>query len=208
MSKFWFNIRDPLYRDYVHLLDTAYWRGYSVVELSRLLAHNNATNIYRVLREEGTLPSLVRQAQKHSLTKPMLSCFKAVGLGFPQWCNSHGIEDFKVAAAALREGDMSTPDRLQVLKSFRIDFRNAFELSFPMLIDTITVPPPPPSCKSQYIQSVIVYDTSNKCFNVTLPGINDTAVTFMTSSHARMYVKQKCALLASISKLSNLPERI
>lgn len=209
MGRFWFDTSDPLYSAFVEELEKAYWRGYSVVELARVLAHKNAYNVYRTMRAENILPKLVRQAHKYSLPDVFAGCLRRVGLGFPQWCNSHGIENVRQAAEALKRGVATEFEDEHVFRAYRLDFRNVFDSIFGDTADRYVVYPAPapsgliqPTLTIRYIPEQKVYEGCAQSGTTVI-----ATQTGVSAKHVHTMVLKKSVLMMSIAKLSTLGSR-
>src|ERR1700686_885650 len=89
---FYFDPADPFVLAMRSELKYAFKRGYSVVELQRLLAHSTSKKLYVMLREEGVIEPLLRKRQrKYKLPDLFAGALEKCGLGFLQWCNSHKL---------------------------------------------------------------------------------------------------------------------
>lgn len=208
MAGFWFDKDDPLYKDFVKELEAAYWRGYSVIELQRILSFSNSTNLYRIMREENIVARIGRQAYKYKLPNLFENCLRKAGLGFPQWCNSHGIDDFRMAAIALLHGNPKTQEEIQVFRAYRLDFRTIFD-SFYKDSDRYDVYDPPIASVTEQLASKVGFDKDQKLYvgNIFLNDGGTISVSGKSMKYATAMVRKKCVLLANIAKLSVLPRR-
>jgi hypothetical protein len=199
-----------LYTEFVHQLDAAFWRGYSIIELSRVLAHANAANLYKIMRDEGIVPMLPKQAQLNKLPHLVVSCLRLRGLGFPQWCNSHGIEDQAMAARVLWSKSTNTSEELQVLKAFRLDFRRTFEVHYQEVADIATIPDPPPESRATKFMSKCVFSHEKQLYvgKIEFQDGHGISVEGPNPKYVMAQIRKKSVLLVSIGKLSILPERI
>lgn len=92
---FWSGISpdDPLYKSYLVDLKWVFDKGYSVIELMRMLGHRTAQRVYRDLLRVGAVPKLQRKRQpRYDIPGPVTDALKQADLSYLQWTNSHGVD--------------------------------------------------------------------------------------------------------------------
>lgn len=112
---FWSGVNktDSFYKNFLLELCRAYHRGYSVVELTRIMAQSSCRRIYDTLRDEGAIPKLRRGRRQQYEIPPLLQqTLGKADISFAQWANSHNL-DPENAAYAL-EAPVDTYDPVSV----------------------------------------------------------------------------------------------
>ncbi len=201
------NKNEQIYKDFIKLLCSAYRRGYSVVELTRILDQSCARKFYDLLRDEGEIVPLPRKrGRSYEMPELLKATLEKADLTYLKWCNSHDL-DAETAGLAL----LSPLDRWD---SASLSAHNALKNDWPRMYDRIYWPDSTPvyNFSPEKIPGlenkdtvIIVYDYEKYCFkafvekNPAICGFGErrgVALAGMTRSYI---------LNHSIAKLSLLP---
>jgi len=209
-GSFWWNKEDELYPFLVEALYVAYEeRGYSVVELARIMGARHCRNLYGLMRSEGILRKIGRKRRKNiEVHQALQTALDKCKLSFLQWTNSHDIDAEKTAEALKYPEKPSDMTSVLAHSAFRQDFRflypKVYCLPVPMGKD-ITIP---------YIRSdignfsqIISWDKERSCFVGVVVGIEQLKVTGKTCDEVFIKMKNRFVIISSINKLRLLPLR-
>lgn len=205
---FWFNQNDCLYPILIKELDAAIKKGYSVIELSRILDLSGARNLYALLRNSGLIPRMdQRRGKAFNLPVLFTKVLQYTQLGYLQWCNCHALDPSATAqalAAPVNHGDSSS---LAAHRALRKDFPHAYRkmLDNDVEISTSSVPKSE-RLRTDYSMTIRLDKTTYKyvAFVHELP---ECQVEAATRDHAFRLLRAKYVIFASINKLQLLPRR-
>lgn len=197
-----------LYKTYVQELLNAYRRGYSVIELQRILYHKDSRNLYATMRDAEMFPCLQRKRQKkYEVPAAFAKALGDCNLSFLQWCNSRAFEP-GMAAEMLCAAEIKGNRRSEAVhEAYRRDFGNlyakVYKTEFPT---TSTLGKLIPEKRTTHSLSIIFDDIKLK-YCATIPEIPACCAEGETWDEAFDNMKACYVLHVSIIKLKLLPSR-
>lgn len=207
---FWWNKDDELYSKLIEALYVAYEeRGYSVVELARIMGARHCRNLYGLMRSEGILRKIIRKRRKNIVVHQALqTALDRCKLSFLQWCNSHDIDAEKTVEALKYPENSSDMTSVLAHSAFRQDFRflypKVYGLPVPMGKD-ITIPYTRSDLDD--LSQKISWDKERGCFVGVIVGMEQLEVTGRSCDDVFFKMKNRFVMINSINKLRLLPLR-
>lgn len=82
-----------LFQDFLNALSKAYDAGHSLVQLARLLNHQDCAKLYAYMADAGMFPRISHKRHTmYDLPPEILGALKECNISFSQWCCSHGFD--------------------------------------------------------------------------------------------------------------------
>lgn len=207
-TPFRWNTDDELYPELELALHEATLRGYSVVELSRILGNSGSRHLYEIMRNAGIIAKLPKGRTPKIVVPPGLqAALKERELSFNRWVNTHELKPFEVASALAAPVKEDDPISVAAHKAFRQDFRHLYCKCYrlpaePDLAGNVG----PANILTDYSVSIIP-DKDNdryKAFIVELPHCCGYGADRMEALDA---LRSRYVLFHSIRKLKVLPDK-
>lgn len=207
-ERFWFDKRDSYFSIMVEELRRAHLKGYSVIELARILDHKTCRNLYALMRDEGIYPLLERKRQRtFDLPGKFQRLLNSCQLSFLQWCNSHGLDPEKTAMALALDMDNTNPVSAAAHRAVRQDFRRAYEKIFGYSTE-ISASSRPKSILLQTRYSMCVVHVPERCtYAAYIPELPECYVESPNRNIAIRRLKSRYVAYTSVNKLRLLPDR-
>lgn len=206
---FWGRVNkdEEIYKDFIKLICSAYRKGYSVIELTRILDQSCARKFYDLLRDAGEIDTLPRKrGRSYEMPELLKATLVKADLTYLKWCNSHAL-DAETAGLAL----LSPLDRWD---SASLAAHNALKNDWPRMYDRIYWPDSTPvyNFSPEKIPGlenkdtvIIVYDYEKYCFKAFVEKNPALRGSGATRERALGALKRSYILSQSIAKLSLLP---
>lgn len=201
------NRNEQLYRTYVEELCRAFRKGYSVIELLRLLDQSCGRRMYNLLRNEGVIRKLTRKRQRaYRIPEELKAVLAKTGISFIQWANSHGLDPEEAALALSEPLDPEDVPSMPAHNALKNDFPNYYNNIYDPAAPVYEFSPekrPRLVCKDTVI---IEYSEENDCFVAYTEKEPQYKVSGKTRELALFALKCQYVILASIAKLRLLPQ--
>lgn len=124
---FRWNRDDELYPELELALHEATQRGYSVIELSRILGNSASRHLYEIMRDAGLIAKLPKgRTPKVNIHPGLAAALNERDLSFNRWVNSHDLDPVEVAAALATPLNENDSRSVAAHKAFRQDFRHLY----------------------------------------------------------------------------------
>lgn len=136
---------------------TAYRKGFSVVEITRIIGSKKADYVHAVLVKHKVISQGKRgRPAKDSVPPVMSSYLSRRSLSFAKWCAGWGFDIWDAGQAISENGDGP------VLEAVRRDFPGCYvKVAQAQGIPKIC---PPPQCPSNKLEANVIWDNEELCY--------------------------------------------
>jgi len=202
---FSWDTRSPLYGDFIVILDDAFNKGYSVVELTRILGTHTCENLYKLMRTESILPCMPRGRKKNPPAVPvgLEPELKKFRLTYGQWCTSHGLNPGTTSAALHGAENPLDPLSVAAHTAWRVDFTASYCKAFGLPVPPASAPKP----KITHYALTIVPRIEEEVFEAYVHDLPGCRVTGKSRDAAYHNLKRQYVFISSIGKLKDLPSK-
>jgi len=123
--KFSWDKKDTLFPLLEESLYEADKKGYSVIEISRILGNATCINMYGLMRDAGIIAKLPRRGwwNKLEVHPALAEALAKTKLSFVQWTNSHGLDASQASLALKTVVDSTNEMSLAAHAALQQDFR-------------------------------------------------------------------------------------
>ncbi len=205
--KFWYQKDDPFYAKLVEEIRLAHNKGYSPVEIARVMGQS-AKNIYAMMRDEGIIAKMVRKRQKvYNLPLLLEKVLRKCGVSYLQWCLCHGLDPDLTVAALFSPEDSCDPCSVAAHHALRQDFPRAYaKILDPKVEYSTTWQPLLPELRTDYTITIRL-NPENNLYTAFVHELPACRVEGESRDIAYFGLKSRYVCLAAISKLQLLPLR-
>lgn len=201
---FWWDPKDDMYPLVIDALYEADKKGYSVLELRRILGFSNCRALYNMMRNAGIYTKLERRKGPKIDTPPALAvALKSCDISFLQWANSHNIDADASALALKSIADPTNPVSVAAHAALEQDFKffsaKMFEAAVPLPRASVW----DSSLTSEFTLSIESASTKGQ-YRAFVHGRPDCDVVAATRDLAYTKLKSRCLLFHSLNKLKLL----
>lgn len=105
-------------------LSDAVDRGYSVVELARIMGNSTCKNLYAIMRDAGIITKLPRKRWgKFDVHPALVTALGSCKLSFVQWANSHDLDPAETVSALKTAVNPDNPQSVAAHEALQQDFK-------------------------------------------------------------------------------------
>ncbi|WP_224962541.1 type II toxin-antitoxin system HicB family antitoxin [Geomonas subterranea] len=207
-NPFRWNTADELFPDLEDALHEATVRGYSVVELARILGHSTALNLYNIMRTAGLIRKLpAGRVPKVDVHPGLATALEKCNLTFYRWANTHDLDPFEMAEALRSPVNMKDPKSVVAHKAFRQDFLHLYCKVYQQPDETSRVGANTPDMILTDFHITIEPDRENNRYRAYVHELANCSSYGKTHDEAYFALKSRYVLFRSIQKLRLLPDK-
>lgn len=207
-AQFRWNKDDELFEDMVVALHEAALRGYSVVELSRIMGNSTCKNLYAIMRDAGIYAKLPRKRWgKFDVHPALAEALDSCKLSFAQWVNTHDLDLTATVHVLKTAVNLEDPQSVAAHNALQQDFRFLSMKMYGL--------PVPPARVSEGTDDQIITDytitiepnrTAGK-YRAYIHELPECEVSARTRDLAYFGLKSRYVFFHSIRKLKVLPQK-
>ncbi|TSK07850.1 MAG: type II toxin-antitoxin system HicB family antitoxin [Geobacter sp.] len=199
---------DELFPDFENALHEATLRGYSVVELARILGNSTSLNLYNIMRTAGLIRKLpAGRLPKVDIHPGLAAALVKCNLTFYRWANSHDLEPFAMAEALRSPANPKDAGSVAAHNAFRQDFLQLYCKVYQLPVETGRVGVGDQSTSLTDFRIIIEPDHENGRYRAYVPELANCVSFGKTHDEAYFALKSRYVLFRSIQKLRLLPDK-
>ena len=199
---FRWNKKDELYPSLEIALYEATQKGYSVVELSRIMGNSKCKNLYAIMRDAGIIAKLPRRRWP---AVKLLAALEKCQISFVQWANSHDLDGASVATVLDTVVDYSNPLSVAAHKALNQDFCFLSSKMYGLPVDPDRVSAPSSDSTLTNYTVIIKPDWEADGYRAYIPELEECSSFGATRDQAYFGLKSRYVIFHSIRKLKVLP---
>lgn len=207
-NPFRWNTEDELFPDFELALHEATVRGYSVVEIARILGNKTSLNLYGIMRTAGIIPKLpAGRVPKLDIDGGLIVALEKCNLSFSRWANSHDLDPLEMSIALKTPVDKNNPTSVRAHKAFRQDFCQLYCKTYKLPVEPTRAGARSEVAPINDHRIIIEPDKDNDRYRAYVDGLEDCSSFGGTYDEAYFSLKSRYVLLHSIRKLRLLPDK-
>lgn len=199
---------DELHPELELALHEAVQRGYSVIELSRILGNSASRNLYGMMRDAGLIAKLPKgRTPKVEIHPGLAKALEERELSFNRWVNSHDLNPVDVATALVNPLDEKDPRSIDAHRIFRQDFRHLYCKVYSLPAEPDLASSAGPASRVTDYNIMISPDKENDRYKAFIVEMPECCGYGYDRDDAYFAVKSRYVLFHSIRKLRVLPDK-
>lgn len=207
-NPFRWNTEDELFPQLEEALHEATLRGYSVVELARILGNSTVLNLYNIMRTAGLIRKLpAGRVPKVDVHPGLATALEKCNLTFYRWANSHDLEPFAMAEALRHPVNQSDPKSVAAHKAFKQDFHQLYCKVYHLPVEAGRAGTNSPDSILTDFHITIAPDKEKNCYRAYVHELESCVSFGRTHDEAYFALKSRYVLFRSIQKLRLLPDK-
>lgn len=207
-NPFRWNTDDELFPELELALHEATKRGYSVVELARILGNKASRNLYGIMRNAGLIAKLPRgRSPKVEVNPALAAALEKCELSFYQWANSHDLDPVEMSNALKSTIDNSHAMSVAAHHAFMQDFRQLYCKTYQLPVEADLAASAGPEITLTDYHITISPDKENNGYRAYVHELESCSSFGATRDEAYFTLKSRYVLFHSIRKLKVLPDK-
>ncbi len=205
--RFWYQKNDPLYARLVEEIRRADAKGYSAIEIARVLGQSKR-HTYALMRDEGIIAKIQRKRQKpYRIPDRLGKILSKCEISFLQWCSSHNLDAERTSEALKKEEKPDCPVSTAVHAALRQDFPKAYsKILDPEPEYSTSWQPRIEELKTDYTITIKLNPETNG-YAAFIHELEECSVEAPTRDEAYYRLKSRYVAYSSINKLQMLPSK-
>lgn len=199
---------DELFPEFELALHEATLRGYSVVEIARILGNSTSLNLYSIMRTAGLIRKLpAGRTRKVDVPPGLAAALVKCNLSFNRWANSHELDPFEMAEALKHPLDQNDLKSITAHNAFKQDFPQLYCKTYKLPVEggRVGVNTAETSLSDYHI--TIAPDKENGGYRAYVHELQNCSCFGATYDEAYFALKSRYVLFHSICKLKVLPDK-